>query len=38
VTINSTGYIQSFNPSAERMFGYQEKDIINKNINQLMPD
>ena len=38
VTINSTGYIQSFNPSAERMFGYQEKDIINKNINLLMPE
>jgi PAS domain S-box-containing protein len=37
VTINSTGYIQSFNPSAERMFGYQEKDIINKNINLLVP-
>ncbi len=38
VTINSTGYIQSFNPSAERMFGYQEKDIINKNFNLLIPE
>ncbi len=38
VTINSTGHIQSFNLSAERMFGYKEKDIINENINLLMPE
>ncbi|MEE9337132.1 MAG: PAS domain S-box protein [Methylococcaceae bacterium] len=38
ITTNNMGYIQSFNPSAEHLFGYQKKDIINKNIKILMPE
>ena len=38
ITIDDTGHIQSFNPAAERLFGYQEKEIINQNINILMSD
>ena len=38
VTINRTGIIQSFNPAAERIFGYTEEDVLNKNVKMLMPD
>lgn len=37
ITINKAGLIQSFNPAAERIFGYKEKHILNKNINTLIP-
>ena len=36
ITINSTGFIQSFNIQAEQIFGYQEYEVINKNINLLL--
>ncbi|MES2825755.1 MAG: ATP-binding protein [Pseudomonadota bacterium] len=38
ITINKFGKIQSFNHAAETIFGYQEKDIINTNINRLIPE
>ncbi len=38
VTINGKGLIQSFNPSAEHIFGYQEKEVINKSVKILMPE
>ena len=37
ITINAMGLIQSFNPSAERIFGYSQEEVIGKNIKILMP-
>ena len=37
VSINSEGIIERFNPAAQRMFGYSEKEIIGKNVKILMP-
>ncbi len=37
VTIKPDGSIISFNPSAERMFGYSEKELIGQNVKVLMP-
>lgn len=36
IVINSRGLIDSFNPSAEAMFGFQAKEIIGKNVNEIM--
>ncbi|MCK5165810.1 MAG: PAS domain S-box protein, partial [Rhodospirillaceae bacterium] len=38
ITINSKGIVQSFNKSAERIFGYMGHEITGKNINALMPE
>lgn len=38
ITINRSGMIQSFNPAAEKMFGYQAHEILNRNISLLTPD
>ena len=38
ITINEEGIVQSFNPAAERIFGYQADEIIGQPINLLMPD
>jgi two-component system, LuxR family, sensor kinase FixL len=38
VTINTVGLIQSFNPAAVHMFGYQAAEVIGKNVNMLMPN
>ncbi len=37
VSINSEGIIERFNPAAQRMFGYSEKEILGKNVKILMP-
>ncbi|MDX8393863.1 MAG: PAS domain S-box protein [Mariprofundales bacterium] len=36
ITINELGNIQSMNPAAERMFGYETDELIDKNISCLM--
>lgn len=37
ITIESRGIIITFNPSAEKIFGYSEQEVIGKNISMLMP-
>lgn len=37
IVINQKGEIQSFNHSAEKIFGYEAKEVIGKNIGTLMP-
>ncbi len=38
ITINENGLIQTFNPAAERIFGYQSGEVIGRNINILIPE
>ncbi len=38
ITINERGIIESFNPAAERMFGYAAAEAIGKNVKILMPE
>ncbi|MDP7203984.1 MAG: PAS domain S-box protein, partial [Pirellulaceae bacterium] len=37
ITINKAGIIESFNPAAERIFGYTADEILGKSVNLLMP-
>ncbi len=37
VTMDSHGRIHSFNPAAERMFGYRESEVIGESVSILMP-
>ena len=36
ITIDERGNIESFNPAAEKIFGYQAAEIINRNVSTLM--
>jgi diguanylate cyclase (GGDEF)-like protein/PAS domain S-box-containing protein len=38
VTINPHGIIETFNVSAERMFGFKAEEVVGKKINTLMPE
>ncbi len=38
ITIDKRGVIQSFNHAAETIFGYRARQIIGKNISELMPE
>ncbi len=37
VTVNETGIVESFNPTAERMFNYEADEVVGNNISMLMP-
>ncbi len=37
ITIDERGIVDSFNPAAERLFGYAPAEVLGKNISVLMP-
>ncbi len=37
ITIDAYGTVESFNPAAERIFGFAEDEVIGRNISMLMP-
>ena len=37
ITIDNQGIVWSFNPAAEKIFGYNSEEIVGKNVSLLMP-
>jgi PAS domain S-box-containing protein len=38
ITIDERGTVTTFNPAAEKLFGYSANDVIGKNVKLLMPE
>ncbi|MBI1916911.1 MAG: PAS domain S-box protein, partial [Planctomycetes bacterium] len=38
VTINEDGIVETFNPAAEKIFGYRAAEVVGHNIKLLMPE
>jgi PAS domain S-box-containing protein len=38
ITIAENGVVESFNPAAEKLFGYSAAEIIGQNVKMLMPE
>ena len=38
ITMDSNGIVTSFNPAAEKLFGYRAQQVVSRNVSMLMPD
>jgi PAS domain S-box-containing protein len=38
ISIDDGGIVTTFNPAAERIFGYTAEEVIGQNVNMLMPE